>query len=74
MFDLKSIYQINSRKFHQVEAFLGAGSGLSSYLQGHGMMWATGHRAGVNECCPKSMKGLGYGNEEEDGLRRAELT
>ena len=73
MFELKSIYQINSRKFHQVEAFLGAGIGLSSYLQGHGMMWATGHRAGVNECCPKSMKGIGYGNEEGDGLRRAEL-
>lgn len=32
------------------------------------------HRAGVNECCPKSMKGIGYGNEEGDGLRRAELT
>lgn len=38
------------------------------------MMWATGHRASVNECCPKSMKGIGYGNEEGDGLRRAELT
>ena len=38
------------------------------------MMWATGHRAGVNECCPKSMKGIGYGNEEGDSLRMAELT
>ena len=37
-------------------------------------MWAAGHRVGVSECWPKLMKGIGCGNEEWEGPRKAELT